>query len=106
MRIRATRNVAKITNVMKLVASSKLRGVEEQLYRGRAFGVSRNYFCSNFFCVLDDQKKMYSFVNRRLYLVTLCIHTRVHERVICFFGHVASYKTECITFHDVHRSCK
>lgn len=40
MRIRATKNVAKITNVMKLVASSKLRSVEEALYRGRAFGQS------------------------------------------------------------------
>jgi ATP synthase F1 gamma subunit len=40
MRVRATKNVSKITNVMKLVASSKLRGVEEQLNRGRAFGVS------------------------------------------------------------------
>ena len=38
MRIRATKNVAKITNVMKLVSSSKLKGVEEQLFRGRAFG--------------------------------------------------------------------
>lgn len=40
MRIRATNNVAKLTNVMKLVASSKLRAVEEALNRGRAFGVS------------------------------------------------------------------
>jgi hypothetical protein len=40
LRIRATNNVAKITNVMKLVASSKLRSVEEALARGRAFGVS------------------------------------------------------------------
>ncbi len=40
MRVRATKNVSKITGVMKLVASSKLRSVEERLYRGRAFGVS------------------------------------------------------------------
>lgn len=40
MRIRATNNVAKLTNVMKLVASSKLRAVEEALNRGRPFGVS------------------------------------------------------------------
>lgn len=40
LRIRATNNVAKITNVMKLVASSKLRSVEEALARGRAFGLS------------------------------------------------------------------
>jgi len=40
MRIRATNNVAKITNVMKLVASSKLKSVEEALNRGRAFGLS------------------------------------------------------------------
>lgn len=40
MRIRATKNVSKITNVMKLVASSKLRGVEEQLNKGRVFGES------------------------------------------------------------------
>jgi F0F1-type ATP synthase gamma subunit len=31
--------VAKITNVMRLVASSKLKGVEEALNRGRVFGV-------------------------------------------------------------------
>jgi len=40
LRIRATNNVAKITNVMKLVASSKLRSVEEALSRGRVFGES------------------------------------------------------------------
>ena len=40
MRIRATKNVAKITNVMKLVSSSKLRGVEIMLEKGKAFGVS------------------------------------------------------------------
>lgn len=39
-RIRATMNVSKITNVMKLVASSKLRSVEEALMQGRVFGVS------------------------------------------------------------------
>jgi hypothetical protein len=38
LRIRATNNVAKITNVMKLVASSKLRAVEDALQRGKAFG--------------------------------------------------------------------
>ena len=40
MRIRATNNVAKLTNVMKLVASSKLKSVEDSLNRGRAFGES------------------------------------------------------------------
>jgi ATP synthase F1 gamma subunit len=40
LRIRATNNVAKITNVMKLVASSKLKSVEEALARGRVFGES------------------------------------------------------------------
>jgi ATP synthase F1 gamma subunit len=40
LRIRATNNVAKITNVMKLVASSKLKSVEEALNRGRVFGES------------------------------------------------------------------
>jgi F0F1-type ATP synthase gamma subunit len=40
MRIRATNNVAKITSVMKLVASSKLKAVEDALNQGRAFGVS------------------------------------------------------------------
>ena len=40
MRIRATKNVAKITNVMKLVSSSKLKGVELALQKGKAFGVS------------------------------------------------------------------
>lgn len=39
MRIRATNNVAKLTAVMKLVASSKLRAVEDTLARGRPFGV-------------------------------------------------------------------
>ena len=45
-RIRATNNVAKLTNVMKLVASSKLRAVEEALNRGRAFGVSIHVLAS------------------------------------------------------------
>jgi len=40
LRIRATKNVAKITNVMKLVSSSKLKQVEENLFKGRAFGES------------------------------------------------------------------
>lgn len=40
MRIRATNNVSKLTSVMKLVASSKLKAVEEALNRGRAFGES------------------------------------------------------------------
>jgi hypothetical protein len=46
MRIRATKNVSKITNVMKLVASSKLRSVEEALNRGRGFGVRLFVFFS------------------------------------------------------------
>ena len=37
-RIKATGNVAKLTGVMKMVASSKLRAAEETLMRGRAFG--------------------------------------------------------------------
>jgi len=53
MRIRATKNVAKITNVMKLVASSKLRSVEEQLQRGRAFGES----ILNAIAVVEVEKK-------------------------------------------------
>jgi len=40
LRIRATNNVAKLTNVMKLVASSKLKAVEDSLARGKAFGES------------------------------------------------------------------
>lgn len=40
MRIRATNNVAKLTSVMRLVAQSKLKAVEETLNRGRAFGES------------------------------------------------------------------
>lgn len=40
LRIRATNNVAKITNVMKLVASSKLKSVEDALNKGRVFGQS------------------------------------------------------------------
>lgn len=40
LRIRATNNVAKITNVMKLVASSKLKSVEDALSKGRVFGQS------------------------------------------------------------------
>ena len=43
MRIRATNNVAKLTAVMKLVASSKLRAVEDALARGRPFGVRYAY---------------------------------------------------------------
>ena len=39
LRIRATNNVAKITNVMKMVASSKLKSVEDMLAKGKAFGV-------------------------------------------------------------------
>lgn len=42
LRIRATNNVAKITNVMKLVASSKLKAVEDALAKGRVFGVRAN----------------------------------------------------------------
>lgn len=37
-RIEATSNVAQLTGVMKLVAASKLKGVEERLERGRPFG--------------------------------------------------------------------
>ena len=44
MRIRATNNVAKLTAVMKLVASSKLRAVEDALARGRPFGVGSYFF--------------------------------------------------------------
>jgi F-type H+-transporting ATPase subunit gamma len=40
LRIRATNNVAKITNVMKMVSSAKLRGIEDALFRGRTFGES------------------------------------------------------------------
>jgi F-type H+-transporting ATPase subunit gamma len=39
-RINATANVAKLTGVMKLVASSKLKAVEDQLAIGRPFGES------------------------------------------------------------------
>lgn len=39
-RIRATKNVAKLTSVMKLVASSKLRSVEQALARAKPFGLS------------------------------------------------------------------
>ena len=46
LRIRATNNVAKITNVMKLVASSKLKAVEDALAKGRVFGVSA-HLCPN-----------------------------------------------------------
>jgi F0F1-type ATP synthase gamma subunit len=38
-RIRATKNVAKLTGVMKLVASSKLKGAEKNLQDARPFGV-------------------------------------------------------------------
>lgn len=38
-RMKATGNVAKLTGVMKLVASSKLKGVEDALENGKAFGV-------------------------------------------------------------------
>ena len=40
LRIRATGNVSKLTSVMKMVASSKLRGVEVAVARSRPFGVS------------------------------------------------------------------
>jgi ATP synthase F1 gamma subunit len=39
-RIKATSNVAKLTGVMKMVASSKLRAAEDRLMQGRAFGKS------------------------------------------------------------------
>jgi len=39
-RIKATSNVAKLTGVMKMVASAKLRFVEDRLNSGRAFGRS------------------------------------------------------------------
>lgn len=38
-RIKATGNVAKLTGVMKMVASAKLKFVEERLARGKPFGV-------------------------------------------------------------------
>ena len=38
-RIAATSNVAQLTGVMKLVAASKLKGVEQRLERGRPFGI-------------------------------------------------------------------
>jgi F0F1-type ATP synthase gamma subunit len=38
-RIKATANVAKLTGVMKMVASAKLKFVEERLNAGRPFGV-------------------------------------------------------------------
>lgn len=65
MRIRATKNVAKITNVMKLVASSKLRSVEEALYRGRAFGVRRNFF---YFVILIYSFTLFIFPDILVYL--------------------------------------
>lgn len=40
LRIKATSNVAKLTGVMKLVASSKLRAVESRLTESKPFGVS------------------------------------------------------------------
>ena len=39
-RIKATGNVAKLTGVMKMVASAKARAAEEALLAGRPFGVS------------------------------------------------------------------
>lgn len=39
-KIRATENVAKLTNVMKLVASSKLKSAEQNLERAKPFGQS------------------------------------------------------------------
>ncbi len=41
VRIKATTNVAKLTGVMKMVASAKARAAEEALVKGRPFGVSR-----------------------------------------------------------------
>jgi hypothetical protein len=38
-RIKATANVAKLTGVMKMVASAKLKFVEERLTAGKPFGV-------------------------------------------------------------------
>ena len=38
-RIKATANVAKLTGVMKMVASAKLKFVEERLQAGKPFGV-------------------------------------------------------------------
>jgi F0F1-type ATP synthase gamma subunit len=40
VRIKATANVAKLTGVMKMVASAKARAAEDALIRGRPFGVS------------------------------------------------------------------
>ena len=39
-RIKATKNVAKLTNVMKLVASAKLKAVEQALAEAKPFGAS------------------------------------------------------------------
>ena len=42
-RIKATGNVAKLTGVMKMVASAKARAAEEALMAGRPFGVSGHF---------------------------------------------------------------
>ena len=41
LRIRATGNVSKLTSVMKMVANSKLRSVENAVAQSRPFGVGR-----------------------------------------------------------------
>lgn len=54
-RIKATANVAKLTGVMKLVASSKLRGVEEVLEQGRLFGVCISRLCTQTLLIYSQE---------------------------------------------------